>query len=285
MDVNAIWLPHALDAVGTILRILPSIGIGRGQLDSLVPDTEVFQRWLVDSTALRRAIETWQGAAREFAVRLPPAEAARRIGERLAALPDAERRYWRAALDSAGGVRDTLAFAALALDSAGAPIPVVNTDPATEIFLDGDPASLPSPGGLEPFLRDYPVGLFVAGVGPVAANDAYASRDTWERWRHDRYHSPWVVWGREVNLLLLGLAQKIIAADRAGVPADPALRGALDQTRAAVEASGMSHNELWSYRIQEGRLRPTRYGSGSDVQLWNTTDLAVQYALSRLPPP
>jgi len=25
-----------------------------------------------------------------------------------------------------------------------------------------------------------------------------------------------------------------------------------------------------------------RYGSGADVQLWSTTDLAVQFALSRL---
>ena len=285
MDINAIWMPHALDAVATILRTLPAIGLGRAQLDSLVPDTTALQRWLVDTTVLRQAIETWKGAGREFAVRLPPAEADKRIRERLAALPEAERRYWRAALDSAGGVRDTLAFAALALDSAGAPIPVVNTDPATEIFLDSDPGSLPSPGGLEPFLRDYPAGLFVAGVGPVAANDAYADRGIWERWRRDRYHSPWVVWGREANLLLLGLAQKISAADRAGVEADPALRGALEQVGAAVDASGMSHNELWSYRIEGGRVRPIRYGSGSDVQLWNTTDLAVQYALSQLPRP
>jgi hypothetical protein len=94
-----------------------------------------------------------------------------------------------------------------------------------------------------------------------------------------------VVWGREVNLLLLGLAQKIAAGAAAGTRVDPALRAALEQTSAAVDASGMGHNELWSYRIERGRLLPIRYGSGSDVQLWNTTDLAVQYALSRLPPP
>ena len=128
------------------------------------------------------------------------------------------------------------------------------------------------------------VGLFVPGLGPVAANDAYADPAVWQRWRRDRYHSPYVVWGREVNLLLLGLAQKLAAARAAGVTPDPVLRAALDQTRAAVDASGMGHNELWSYRIERGRLLPIRYGTGSDVQLWNTTDLAVQYALSRLPP-
>ena len=285
MDINVIWVPRALESVRDILHALPAIGLARGTFGGLVPDTSALGRWLGDSTALEAAISTWRGAARHFAVRLPPDEVERRLAGRLAWLPDAERGYWRAVLDSAGGGRDTLVFLALALDSAGTPIPVVNTDPATALFLDADPASLPLPGGLEPFLRDYPVGLFVPGLGPLAANDAYAPPEVWERFRRDRYHSPYVVWGREVNLLLLGLAQRIEAAHRAGLRPDPALRAALDQTGAAVEASGMGHNELWSYRIEGGRLRPIRYGSGSDVQLWNTTDLAVQYALSRLPPP
>jgi len=30
-------------------------------------------------------------------------------------------------------------------------------------------------------------------------------------------------------------------------------------------------------------LVPVRYGTSSDVQLWNTTNLVVQYVLSRLP--
>jgi hypothetical protein len=41
--------------------------------------------------------------------------------------------------------------------------------------------------------------------------------------------------------------------------------------------------ELWSYRIDNGRLLPVRYGTSSDVQLWNTTSLAVQWALALLP--
>ena len=49
------------------------------------------------------------------------------------------------------------------------------------------------------------------------------------------------------------------------------------QVLEAVRASGLEHSELWSYRIEGTRLIPTRYGTGSDVQLWSTTDLAVQY--------
>ena len=287
MDVNAIWVPRALDATGAILAALPSLGIERRTLDSLARAAGAgpLAAWLADTAVLRRAVAAWEGARRHFAVRLPPEEVRRRVDARLAALPAPERHYWGAVLDSAGPVRDSLAFLALALDSAGRPIPVVNSDPATEIFLDRDPAALPLPGGLEPFLRDYPIGLFVDGLGPLAANDAYAQPPVWERFRRDRYHSPYVVWGREVNLLLLGLAQKIAAAHAAGRAPDAGLRAALQHTDRAVDASGMGHNELWSYRIEGGRLLPIRYGTGSDVQLWNTTDLAVQFALSRLPPP
>jgi hypothetical protein len=183
-------------------------------------------------------------------------------------------------------VRDTLAFLALALDSAGRPIPVANTDPATELFLDATSPRQPRLDALESFMRPYPIGLFVDGLGPVVANDTYAPRRVWETFAQDAYHSPRVVWGREVNLLLLGLAH--LVDRRAGQPPGPSVRRAteaLRRTLAAVTASGLEHNELWSYRIESGRLLPTRYGTSSDVQLWSSTDLAVQYVLSRLPSP
>jgi len=34
--------------------------------------------------------------------------------------------------------------------------------------------------------------------------------------------------------------------------------------------------------VAQGRLLPIRYGTSSDVQLWNGTDLAVQFGLWRL---
>ena len=139
-------------------------------------------------------------------------------------------------------------------------------------------------------MRPYPVGLFVDRLGPVVANDAYAPPSVWEVFRRDTYHSPRVVWGREVNLLLLGLANQISGAtDAAGRPASTALtpyvtemRDALRRANAAVEASGLKHNELWSYEITGGTLKPIRYGASTDVQLWNVTDLAVQFVLSRM---
>jgi hypothetical protein len=141
-----------------------------------------------------------------------------------------------------------------------------------------------------PFVRPFPVGLLVERLGPLVANDAYAAPPTWERFRKDAYHGPRVVWGREVNLLFLGLAHQLAGGfDPAGRIADPrlqpylqALDDALRRALAAVHASGLEHNELWSYRIEDGRLLPTRYGTTSDIQLWNGTNLAVQFVLSRL---
>jgi hypothetical protein len=173
----------------------------------------------------------------------------------------------------------------------------MNTDPATALFLldlsgrTFTPVSVEPFRNLDPFIRQYPVGLFVEGLGPVVANDAYASAEVWNTFENDRYHSPRVVWGREVNLITLGLAHQLAAAvDAQGHPRDPSLASyvarlemALKRTQAAVTASGLRQFELWSYRIDNDRLQPVRYGTSSDVQLWNTTALAVQWALSRLP--
>ena len=129
MDINAIWAPEALRAIGTIVGALPGLGLGPADLDT---------------ASLRRAVETWRGARRHFEVVLPPAEVERRVRARLAALPADEAAYWNRV--RGGPATDTLRFLALALDSAGRPIPVVNTDPATGLFLDpkdyGAPADL-----------------------------------------------------------------------------------------------------------------------------------------------
>jgi hypothetical protein len=147
----------------------------------------------------------------------------------------------------------------------------VNTDPAMLLLVDSlGPERVHEL--IEPVLRPYPVGLLVDDLGPLVANDAYAPTDVWEQFRKDAYHSPTVVWGRDVNILLAGLARQ-----RAhGVPADSAVHRISD----AVDRSGLRHAELWSYRIDNGRLAPIRYGSSSDVQLWSLTDLAVQYLLN-----
>jgi hypothetical protein len=230
-----------------------------------------------DRAALERAIATWRGAERHFRVALPAGDVAQRVAARQAWLPQPERGFWDGVLQRLGAPRDTLRFLALALDARGRPIPIVNTDPAMLLLVD----SLERDRTLElirPILQSYPSGLFVDDVGPVVANDAYAGRDVWEAFRQDRYHSPTVVWGRDVNILLAGLAMQIRAA-APGADLAP-LENAVRQTTIAVDRSGLRHAELWSYTIENGRLIPSRYGTSSDVQLWSLTDLAVQYLLN-----
>jgi hypothetical protein len=250
-DVNVVWVPAALRAIGAIdsaLRALGEPGIdGAGEI--------------------ARAAEVWRGTARHFEVVLAPDEAAARLGVRMAALPQAERELWAAVLARSGdALRDTLRFLAVSLDSAGLPSPVMSTDPAMWLLLE-DLGAERERELLRPFLLPYPVGLFIDGLGPVTANDAYAPPAVWQMFERDLYHSPKVVWGRDVNVLLAALARR----NRSG---------AVDSVRTAVARSGLQYAELWSYKLEGGALRPVRYGSSSDVQLWTLTDLAVQYLLN-----
>jgi hypothetical protein len=258
MDVNVVWVPEALVAIGQILTSLRELGV----------DARGLPEWVRDSLTLARAVETWRQAYRHFVVRLGRPEVTLRVEGKLAWLPAAERDHWRAVWQRSGALPDTVEFLALSLDGEGRPIPVMNSDPAMRLLLQ-DPADETA---LRPFVLPYPTGLLVEGLGPLVANDAYASPDVWELWRTDLYHSPRVVWGREVNILLMALAR---APD--GGLRDAALARTLD----AVRASGLGHAELWSYHIEDGRLVPGRYGSSSDVQLWNLTDLAVEFVLAR----
>lgn len=299
MDINVIWVPEALKAMKRILALLPGIGISAAVVDSLVPAVPgtPIERYQLDTSQLESVIEVWRGAAKFFRVHLTPSEVRARIKARITRLPEGERAYWQRILAESGVPPGGVTFLALSLDSAAHPIPVMNTDPATWLFLGGEADSEPEYmkpedvlARVQTFTIPYPVGLFVDRLGPLVANDVFAAPEVWRNFERDLYHSPRVVWGREVNLFLLGVCKQIRAAqqgggnDRGSGEYIARLRGALEMVRAAVEASGLKESELWSYRIANGKLEPARYPSSCDIQLWNLTDLAVQYELDRLHP-
>src|SRR6266567_580081 len=183
MDVNVIWVPHALEAVGTILDALKQLGL------TPVIREQPFATFARDRAALQRAVTTWKGAERHFRVTLRRKDVTDRVTARLGWLPPAEGEYWNSVAQRTSVPADTLRFLALSLDAAGRPIPIVNTDPAMLLLVD----SLGRDRTLEligPIMQPYPWGLFVDGLGPLVANDAYATRDVWEAFRRDRYHSP-----------------------------------------------------------------------------------------------
>jgi hypothetical protein len=282
MDVNVVWVPEALRAIDTSLAALAALGFSPDTLIALAPrrDDGAFAGFARDPASRARALERWAGARRAFAVSLPAARVRERLGAWLAWLPEGERTAWRAVADTAA-IPDTLRFLALSLDSTGRPIPVMNSDPASLLFMAGGDADA-ALEWIEPLMRPFPVGLFVPELGILAANDALAPREVREAFRADPYHSPRVVWGREVNLLVLGL-EGCIRRDRASPPSPRAadLRRDVDRVRTAADASGLRYSELWSYRIERGAVRPARFGASSDVQLWSLTDLAIQFALAR----
>jgi hypothetical protein len=303
MDVNAVWVPAALEALQAIRLVTDSLGLTVGErLPRVGSPAQTLAAYLHDPQALEAAIATWRAAWRHFEVRLDPAAIQEAVRGALEVFPERDRAYWERRFAGSDAAGRPLSFLTVALDDAGAPVAVANTDPATALFLgrytDEVVAGERTPESVLALLdvigRPYPVGLFVAGLGPLVANDVYASPAVRERFRNDLYHSPRVVWGREVNLLLLGLARQIDAAfDSTGrLRRDTeamrayvgALRGLLERTRTAVEDSGLRHHELWSYRIEGDALRPVRYGTSSDIQLWNVTDLAVRFLLDRPPP-
>jgi hypothetical protein len=299
MDINAIWVPAALQAISEIIPTLKTIGLlseGRGAPGGVAGYTPL-NDFVRDPLALQRATNNWRGASRHFVVSLTSEDLRARVQQKLQSLPADERSYWQGILTRTSADAQPLEFLAISLDSAGRPIPVVNTDPATWLLLrDSRDVSAEAVASVQrdvkAIVRPYPVGVFIDGLGPVVANDAYASPTVWDAFRRDTYHSPRVVWGREVNLILLGLANQITGATdsvgnarvktQEGIDYVDAMRAALMRTYLAVEASGLKHNELWSYEISGGRLRPIRYGASTDVQLWNVTDLAVQFVLKRL---
>jgi hypothetical protein len=296
MDVNAIWAPHALEAMAQLLDALRALGLLSDTLvnrSSPRGGSSALAAYARDSASLRTAIERWRGASRHFVVQLPPADVRERVRARLAALPEGERRHWTDVLAATGADRDSLVFLALSLDAVARPIGVANSDVATRLFLGETERDAGAPSAAERgavlrdvrlFARHYPVGLLVDGVGPVVANDAYAAPSVWADFERDRYHGPRVVWGRENNLFLLGATRRLRDAALAnGADAREVegyrreLQRAITQVDSAVQASGF-HSELWSYELRDGRIVPMRYGSGSDVQLWSTTDLAVDFA-------
>src|SRR6266704_5424501 len=97
MDVNVIWVPQALEAVGTILDALKALGMTPAIRD------EPLATFARDRAALARAVTAWQGAARHFAVALAPGDVAKRVAARQAWLPRPEREYWEKVLGRGGG--------------------------------------------------------------------------------------------------------------------------------------------------------------------------------------
>src|SRR5204863_978875 len=70
MDINVIWVPKALEAIATILDVLPSLGFSRQAQDSITHRTggTPLPGYARTPVSLRRALDIWKGARRHFEV-------------------------------------------------------------------------------------------------------------------------------------------------------------------------------------------------------------------------
>ena len=301
MDVNAIWAPNALESIQNILNFLQENNFTADDLGKLNPAIKgsMLEEFYTEPDKLKNAISIWNDAGKYFWTNLTSQEVNEKINAKLEWLPEEDRTYWENKLKNNWSDNQNIKFLTLSLDENGKKINIENTDPATAIFLNNftgqilnnkiAPDSLTDLIGV--FTLPFPAGLFVDSLGPLVANDTYASKEIWETFKNDKYHSPYVVWGREVNLIFLGLSKQILNAyDAQGNLKDPKLqnyvkelKNILDKIHSAVEESGLKYNELWSYQIVNGKLHPKRYETTSDIQLWNITNLSSEFLMNQIP--
>lgn len=253
-DVNAALAPAALGAIARLA--------GSGLLGQALDGEEAARMariWAQEAPPLFQVAVGGEEAAR--AARLYAAS----IGVRPAA-PGADLR-----------------FRALALDAAGRPIPVMNSDEGFRLLFT-DPPAPDVIGTVETLLRPFPAGL-LSDAGLLVANPAFAGPAAWPRFGPNRYHGA-VVWSWQQALLAAGIARQIArpdlsSGDRARLcAAQYRLWRVIDRTRE------QRARELWSWRAdRQGAMIPVPFGGraadeteANAAQLWSTVYLGVRPA-------
>ncbi|HKH83989.1 MAG TPA: hypothetical protein VKA25_09920 [Gemmatimonadales bacterium] len=72
MDINVIWVPKALESIGTILKSVSTLGFAAPALDSMVQASggTALTQYVRDPSTLQQALDAWRGARRHFEVAL-----------------------------------------------------------------------------------------------------------------------------------------------------------------------------------------------------------------------
>lgn len=284
MDVNVVWVPEAIRSIITVFEWFGNLGFSIDTLKEMFPWFENSELFLyLNDGKLKLVADAWSDTYKHFIVKISAEEVNKKINEKLAWLPEIEGRYWKTVWDTMkNDFSEGIEFLCLSLDSNGNPVKIMNSDISSVLFVrDMEKDFVLSL--VKILTTPYPVGLFVKGLGVLCANDCYESKKIWEDFKNDRYHSPFVVWGREMNLIFLGLIRQIKMANKIGDGSYVnKLRQIFNDLYSAVEMSGLKHAELWTYRITDGKLNPIRYPTGSDVQLWSFTNLAVEFYIEKL---
>jgi hypothetical protein len=263
-DVNVVLVPAALAAAAQLRGSgLLSPYLGAEDEALFASASQLAQVWRAKAPGL-------------FAVHLSHAEAEDAIRS-YAASQGIAAEPALAALDPG-----ELHFAALALDGAGQPIPVMHSDEGFALLFDElEPTRVGE--AVSVLLRPFPAGLMTE-IGMLVANPAFCAPAVQASFSRNAYHGT-VVWSWQQALFAAGVARQL---ERVDLPST--VRGNLAAAQrtlwSAIEATrSLSNSELWSWSYTADHYRPAPFGAAaadadeSDAaQLWSTAYLAVKPA-------
>jgi hypothetical protein len=260
-DVNAVFVPAALEAIG---RFLDS-----GLLDPYLSGAD---RVLFAQAA--PSAKSWRARAPSlFDVTVQSAAAQQDVRDYAASLKVTDR----AALQSVDN--SPVYFHGVALGADDNVIPVMHSDEGFAMLF-GEPNPQILDRATTALMRPFPAGLLTP-VGLVVANPVYAPPSIQARLTKNAYHGT-VIWSWQQAVFAAGLQRQL---ERAELP--PASRAGLRSAqtnlwRAIGAAHGMRNSELWSWDFVDGHYAVAPFGaSAADAdesnaaQLWSTVYLAI----------
>lgn len=263
-DVNAVWMPAALRAIGKFLDA--------GLLDDYT--TPAQRERLRAAAASAGDWERRAGAL--FTVRRSNKLATRQVREYAEQIGVSDA----PALTAMDGA--SLEFPAIALDAQGEPIPILHSDEGFRLLF-GKPDAAALDRNVVSLMRPFPAGL-MTGVGMLVANPAYADREAWPRFDNNAYHGT-VVWAWQQAVMAAGLKRQLARDDLPAATRRHLVAAQAQLWQAICAAGAVRTSELWSWSYLDGRYRIEPFGAegahedeSNAAQLWSTVFLA-------LPPP
>jgi hypothetical protein len=181
-DVNAVLMPAALRAIPKLVQVL-------GLSEALQADAQSM-------------LKAWSRAHQHFKVELSAAAA-----RRLALQHAKERGVPLPATDDFGKA----AFHAVGLESSGAPLAVMHSDVAFDLFF-GAPAGADLETDLNALARPFPWGLYTP-VGILVANPAFANDPSLRALFTPHHYHGEVFWPWQHALIVAGLERQLQRKD------------------------------------------------------------------------
>jgi hypothetical protein len=260
-DVNAVFVPAALEAIGRFLEsglLDPYLNAADRALLAQAPTSA--KAWRARSAAL-------------FDVTVPNGAAQQDIRDYASSLKVPDGAALRSIDDS------PVYFHGVALTAQANAISVLNSDEGFAMLF-GRPSAEMLDRSVAAIMRPFPAGLLTP-VGVVVANPVYAAPSIQTRLTKNAYHGT-VIWSWQQAVLAAGLQRQLERSDLSASSRTVLGSARADLWRAIGAARDMRNSELWSWDFTKGQYAIAPFGaSAADAdesnaaQLWSTVYLAI----------